>query len=720
MAQQRGPTSRRLSPTAELPKELQQARGSFRSLIAANPNYFGNLKLSTFKPVLQVAGNTWYEELTCVGFNPERNQLNATVEIKRNSGYSGGLCAAGSKEFVRFFVDYGAGWQDAGVAGFEVHDVADGTDCAKNPTKPLTYSVSLRLDAKGDCCFDPSLPNVRAVLSWNVPSSLDPDVPPVWGNSLDVAIQLRPSNSIWCLIGQLDTSAFAKLKVSPDIIAAATGPIPLPDPPPLTTAELAQTYIKTAKGEQGAAVEPHRFGFAELHSALTGESVDATLIDTKITDWKSLGIDWSKALGVLVDTSGNVSYEQLDCLALDSEHEWLVATFTVKRPTGYSGDLCTKGSTEFVAFWADWDDKCEWTYLGTASVSVHDIASIPGGGLHYTALLRCNLDAVRRSCRETKPARVRAILSWATPPSATDPEAIPYWGNRLDSHVVVKPGPTIVSLQPIIRSLGSIPVGKLNPVTGTTIASAFFEFSLLPPDGAGRPCPFGGRVAVKGPAFVGSYYRLQVKRVSDPPASWTPLKTPLILEDFTGTVFTNSNPLNAEGFFGYTDANTNAEDILGEWDTTGDALWEVMLELATAPDSAHIVGQVIHRLQLDNTAPEVSIEIDPAIGGNCNDFNIGAVLSGRFVARDAYFGSYSLGTSPFAAPPGQLTPAGGSVQTSPTPGGAWNLKTAGMPRCGYIISVSAVDRAIINSGSVGHWVSAPVGFCLRQPTDAPS
>lgn len=165
-------------------------------------------------------------------------------------------------------------------------------------------------------------------------------------------------------------------------------------------------------------------------------------------------------------------------------------------------------------------------------------------------------------------------------------------------------------------------------------------------------------MALKGPAFVGNYYSLHVKRTPDPPASWTPLKTPLILEDFTGTVFTNSNPLNAEGFFAFTDANMNAEDILGEWDTTGDALWEVMLELATAPDTAHVGGQVIHRLQLDNTAPEVSIEIAPAIGGNCNDFNIGAVISGRFVAREACFGSFSLSTSPFPAPAGQSSPAG--------------------------------------------------------------
>jgi hypothetical protein len=134
---------------------------------------------------------------------------------------------------------------------------------------------------------------------------------------------------------------------------------------------------------------------------------------------------------------------------------------------------------------------------------------------------------------------------------------------------------------------------------------------------------------------------------------------------------------------------------------------------STLPDVAHVVGSVTHRLQLDNTGPEVDINIDS--GGNCKDFNAGTLMNGHFVARDAYLGSYSLGTSPFGAPAGQLSPTGGSVQTSAAPGNAWSLDTAGMQPCGYVLVESAVDRAIVNSGSVGHQVSKAVGFCVRQP-----
>jgi hypothetical protein len=693
-------------------KELVAARGAFRTLLAGNPNYFGNLKDSAFNSILAVNSNTWYEELTCIGFNPARNQLNATVEIKRASGYGGDLCQTGSREYVRFFVDSGSGWQDAGVAGFEVHDVPDGNDCGGTAVKPLTYSVSVRLDEKGDCCFDPVLPRVRAVLAWNQVPSTDPNVPPVWGNVLDASIQLQPENSIWCLIKQLEPSVFEKVKLPIELLESTIKPIKLPPPSPLAVADLAIAYAPP-KGDQKQFVEPHRFGLADLQMAMLSADVSADFAESKAAEWKAAGLDWSKAVSDLVDTKGDVGYEELDCLALDSEHDWLVATFAVKRPTGYSGDLCTKGSVEYVAFWGDWDDKCNWTYLGTVEVPVHDISSVPGDGLHYTALLRYGLDGLRRGCADTRPSRIRAVLSWATPPSATDPEAVPYWGNRLDSHVLIKPGPAIVGPQPIIRSLGSIPVGKLDAATGLTKPDAFFEFTLLPADGASRACPFGMRVAIKGPGFPGWYYRLQVKRLSDPPTSWTPIKVPLTLEDTTGTVFTPSNPLNADGFFAYTDPNFNAEDILGEWDTTGDELSEVMLELATMPDAAHVVGSVVHRLQLDNTGPEVDINIDS--GGNCKDFNAGTLMNGHFVARDDYLGSYGLGTSPFGAPAGQLTPTGGSVETATAPGNTWSLNTTGMQPCGYVLVVSAVDRAILNSASGGHWASKAVGFCVRQP-----
>jgi hypothetical protein len=55
-------------------------------------------------------------------------------------------------------------------------------------------------------------------------------------------------------------------------------------------------------------------------------------------------------------------------------------------------------------------------------------------------VLPLDLTWFRRLCTEKGLHRVRAVLSWNTPPSTVDPDAVPHWGNRLDAHVHVLPG----------------------------------------------------------------------------------------------------------------------------------------------------------------------------------------------------------------------------------------------------------------------------------------
>ena len=53
-------------------------------------------------------GSTVYEELDCVGLRPNglANELVAVLRIKRSSGFSGGPCTAGSREYVTFWGDF--------------------------------------------------------------------------------------------------------------------------------------------------------------------------------------------------------------------------------------------------------------------------------------------------------------------------------------------------------------------------------------------------------------------------------------------------------------------------------------------------------------------------------------------------------------------------------------------------------------------------------------
>ena len=66
----------KITATKDLPtdaaKDLQNLdlRSTFKALQLSNTNYFGNLKESKEKPVVQIAGNTFYEELKCVSYHP--------------------------------------------------------------------------------------------------------------------------------------------------------------------------------------------------------------------------------------------------------------------------------------------------------------------------------------------------------------------------------------------------------------------------------------------------------------------------------------------------------------------------------------------------------------------------------------------------------------------------------------------------------------------------
>jgi hypothetical protein len=54
----------------------------FHQLLLKNPHYFGNFPESGLKPILELAGNIFYEQLTCVAYNFSRDELEATVQMR--------------------------------------------------------------------------------------------------------------------------------------------------------------------------------------------------------------------------------------------------------------------------------------------------------------------------------------------------------------------------------------------------------------------------------------------------------------------------------------------------------------------------------------------------------------------------------------------------------------------------------------------------------------
>lgn len=137
---------------------------------------------------------THWEEITCVGYHPDKGKLEAIVSIKQSVGYSGGLCTNGSKEYVRFFVDFkdGSGFQDMGYTSFKVADISE---VPPGPQHPLKYMTHLFIDDEKYRrflnCDTAVVPTVRAVLQWNSIPSSNPNDIPYYGNVLNADIQLK-------------------------------------------------------------------------------------------------------------------------------------------------------------------------------------------------------------------------------------------------------------------------------------------------------------------------------------------------------------------------------------------------------------------------------------------------------------------------------------------------------------------------------------------------
>jgi hypothetical protein len=140
--------------------------------------------------------DTFYEQLTCVGLNPDLDVIEATVVLKQGGGYNGDLCSQGSREWVRFYISYdsGATWADVGLSSFEANDVPVGLDCAEHSERPLVYSVAHQLtNTIRKSCTVPVLPLIRAILSWQaMPPANQPNWHPIWGNVLEHHVQVKP------------------------------------------------------------------------------------------------------------------------------------------------------------------------------------------------------------------------------------------------------------------------------------------------------------------------------------------------------------------------------------------------------------------------------------------------------------------------------------------------------------------------------------------------
>ncbi len=715
----------------DVSKEIElRTSANFRLL--QNPNYFGNLSQLDLKglqkPVLKKIQDVAFEELTCIGYNPDSSILTAIVRIKQADGYGGGPCTDGSQEYVRFYLEYGDGvWVDSGVNSFNIHDLGFKDD--------LCYAVSIKVDPKKRTCCDrdPVLPTVRAVLSWNVvPPANMPNWLPIWGNRLERDIQINPRSPFLCNLIDHITDIGVQ-QIDPKVLQQATSLLETQLVANKPAASLAQLMKKTDRADKMQVLRNVFPTMVKLAADSTDIAASQTMAAFQIPDFD---IDLSDFDDFIMKPDFNTTYEELHCVGLDRDTSHLHGVIEIKRASGYSGDLCSQGSREYVAFYLDFGSG--WEFQGITWVDVHNIDQIPDDGLWYQASLPVDLDDHRKEWCKTGQARIRGILSWAVPPAPNDPDFVPHWGDRADCTIEVEhlpKGGVPGQFLPFLESIGNMPIPQINAMG---YANGAGVGGIIP---NADDAPFGGRTLLKGRAFnipAGAMeYRIMIQGPSDiaPRAYTNPFEADVTTFP---SPFSVKQTVNAVGdWFPYLAASplvSVADDLLGALTGLENGLHSVFIEFRQP--AGPVLGTTVSTVfMVDNTRPGADVEITSG-AGNCGKFGIGEVISGTYSMTGNHCGSLRIHVTPLpeaaggtmvitsAAPAATVLPpfvggsssvtisyAAGSLSTDGASGN-WELDTTGMDPCGYNIRIHVSDRTILNSGP-NNWTNGDIeGFCL--------
>jgi hypothetical protein len=319
--------------------------------------------------------------------------------------------------------------------------------------------------AKEDSCLSEKLPPFHVVFPWKMRPPNSPERPPLRGSARNAI------DSLECIPG-LIFPHHAKVELVEKIKVLAINPgqsvqrVEGDEPKTLSPAELHRLYA-------GTSVPRHRF----LAPALT-EAVNSPEIAPHPAKWLDgiSGIDLSKVVDAWLNTNRNTEFEQLYCIGLEPETGQLTGVFQVKQGSGYSGGPATAGSREYVAFWVDWG--LGFQYEGTVSAPVHDFRRLPPAGLEYSISLPCDLlSRAQRSGEAAKTVKVRAVLSWNTPPSTTDPNAPVVWGNILESRIPI-PASHADRAGDQVRRLASSSAGDAEEIVHTGVNGLIVDAAI--------------------------------------------------------------------------------------------------------------------------------------------------------------------------------------------------------------------------------------------------
>lgn len=160
-------------------------------------------------PVILTDYKTMYEELCCVGYNPDTAELEAIIRIKLQWGYGGNTCQPGTFESVGFWIqltnqnctDVPGTLVFVGEKNVRVYDIQRGNDCmvlhyaVKLPMPPTLVN---RIYNSVECSDPIKTAKLHCVLGWNqvINENNYNGAGVFWGNTMTVPIQLHKSNKL--------------------------------------------------------------------------------------------------------------------------------------------------------------------------------------------------------------------------------------------------------------------------------------------------------------------------------------------------------------------------------------------------------------------------------------------------------------------------------------------------------------------------------------------
>ena len=130
-------------------------------------------------------GSIFYEEMPCVGYDPQRRQFAAPVKIKQTFGF-GPAPLAGSREHVLHCVADAAGvLQPVGRDSVHLADAIAG----QFPTWQFAVIPNANLNLRTIYPMDGTTRRAKSILSWQLPPT-NCNYTPIWGNAVNYRIRL--------------------------------------------------------------------------------------------------------------------------------------------------------------------------------------------------------------------------------------------------------------------------------------------------------------------------------------------------------------------------------------------------------------------------------------------------------------------------------------------------------------------------------------------------